>query len=146
MGFSAMSHDGWFKANAAIEFDPIPGLAWEAVAGDHTVLVLYSSSKRSPLTFDRNVTNDELVLELPSNSVRAETTIDVANCVARYQRGSTRLTYASRSVSGELTVTSFDGARLTGKVHIVSSEPETDLLAAGEVKQELTFDVKLKRQ
>lgn len=103
---------------------------WRFEAGQGAVLVVF--------TADGEKANEELVLELPSAEPGE---LQLASLPQRYyQRGGQVLTYASRSLSGQVSLTR-SGARMTGTAEVVATQPEVDAQGVGEVRRQLRFDV-----
>lgn len=135
-------YDGWFATAVRLVVGDGPRDGWKLDPGDATVIVLYSS-QRARDAYDKSVFNDELVIEVRAADVRPGAPIQLAACHARYQRGSTKLEYVSRRVTGELQLDAADARELRGRFTLSAGAPELDALGLGDTSSAGTFQIAL---
>ena len=134
------TYEGWFATAARLVIADEPREPWTVSSGERTVLVLYSSERQRD-AFDKGVFNDELVLEVAASAVQPGATFDLAACNARYQRGSTKLEYVSRSVTGSLQLERAEPDALRGRVTLQSTAPVLDVRGLGAADSSGEFQI-----
>lgn len=134
------TYEGWFATAARLVIADEPREPWTVAPGDRTVLVLYSSERQRD-AFDKGVSTDELVLEVAAHEVQAGAAFDLAACNARYQRGSTKLEYVSRAVTGELRIERVAPGELRGVVALRSATPVLDVRGIGDAESSGEFQI-----
>ncbi len=139
-GTTRRTYEGWFTTAARLVLADAPQNAWTVDSGEHTVIVVYSSERQRG-AFDKDVFNDELVLEVGASDVKPGATFDLAACNARYQRGSTKLEYVSRTVTGELRLEHVDARALRGSFTLRATAPQLDLRGQGDVESVGAFQI-----
>jgi len=139
-GTTRRAYEGWFTPAARLVLADLPQNAWTVASGEHTVIVVYSSERQGG-AFDKDVFNDELVLEVGARDVKLGATFDLSACNPRYQRGSTKLEYVSRAVTGELRLEHVASRMLRGSFTLRATAPQLDLRGQGDVQSVGAFEI-----
>jgi hypothetical protein len=135
-------YEGWFATAARLALASAPRDGWRVEAGEHAVIVMYSS-QRDRGAFDKGARNDELVLEIAASELRPGAALDLARCRPRYQRGGSKLEYVSCAVTGEVHLEQVGPHAVRGSFSLHATAPQLDVRGLGDVEATGTFQLDL---
>lgn len=133
--------DGFWQDGTITLAAPGEAPAWTIQPGNRgVVLVMYRSEAGSS---HGGADNEELVVQLSPAELAAGNAVALESPgrIVRYQRGGRRLTYASKTVKGTLTLKR-EADRVRGQVSLTASAPIVNVTGGSdEVTRQFSFQI-----